>query len=272
MHFKELRIILETKIAPKNYKKPNEFYGVQYGDLENEKNIKRILLTLDLNLEAIHHAIKNKVDLIISHHGLLMKPISYINKILINKLNLLAKFPLNIYILGSSFIGAEEGVSETISNILYLRIEEIFRIKYNKNKLIPIGRICTPLYYPNEDKENFTLEKLLKRIKINFSTDKISYVGNLNRKIKKMCIVGGDTNNSEYLEKAKKHNCDCYISSNINHEISIIAKEIGLNLVNLSHHNTEFFALKKLNNYLSLEFPYDEFLLFETNDSFKTYF
>ena len=78
MLYKDLRTILETKIAPEEFKMTNEFYGLQYGEIDDNKQIKRILITLDINLEVIHYAIKYKVDFIISHHGFLKKPISYI--------------------------------------------------------------------------------------------------------------------------------------------------------------------------------------------------
>ena len=164
MYFKDLRIILENRIAPKVFIKSNEFYGIQYGEINSNKNIKKILISLDINIESIHYAIKHKVDLIISHHGLLKTPIQHINRILINKLNLLSKYPLIIYIIGFPFIAAEEGISETISKMLYLTIDRMFKIKNKKKNLIPIGRICIPKYYPNEQ-DKFTLEKLLIRIK-----------------------------------------------------------------------------------------------------------
>ncbi len=270
MLYKDLRMILETRIAPKKFKMTNEYYGLQYGEINDNKQIKRILITLDANLEVIHYSIKCKVDLIISHHGFLIKPISYINKNLINKLNLLSNYPIKIYILNSSFIAAEEGISKTISDVLYLKIDNIFKIRNKEKKAIPIGRISLPLYLPNDNQE-ITLETLLKRIKSNFNMNNISYVGNLKRKINKICIVGGDTNNINYIEKILKNKCDCYISSNINHKIAMYAKEVGICLINISHHNAELYALKKLYNFLSLEFPYDEFLFFDSQDPFRNY-
>ncbi|MBY9007115.1 MAG: Nif3-like dinuclear metal center hexameric protein [Candidatus Lokiarchaeota archaeon] len=271
MLYSEIQMILKNRISPKIYKKKNEFCGIQYGEIKNDKIIKKVLLTLDLNLAVIHYAIKHKIDLILSHHGFIIRSIDKFNKILINKLNLLSKYPVSIYIMGSPFISVEEGISETISKMLYLRIENLFKVRNNNNKIVPIGRISSPICYPNERKDNFTLEHLLKRIKTNFSMDQVSYVGNLNKELKKICIVGGNTDNFHYLEKAKKKDCDCYISCNINHNNAIYCREIGLDLINLSHHNVELLTLVRLQNYLSLEFPYDEIFLYESDDPFKMY-
>ena len=270
MQYKELRKILENKIAPKIFKKPSEFYGIQYGNIDDEKSIKKIMITLDLNLKAIYYAIKNKVNLIISHHPLLIEPAFNFDKMLINQLNLLSKYPLSIYILNSSFIAAENGISQTIADILYLKINNIFEIKNINEINVPIGRICSPKYYLKK-KNQFHLKDLLKRVITNFNLEIIEYVGNLEKEIKKICIVAGDSENIINLKKALNANCDCYISSNLNHEKAIYANDLGIALIKIPHYSAEFYTLKKLYNFLSLEFPFDEFLLYESKNPFKYY-
>ncbi len=270
MQYKELRKILENKIAPKIFKKTSEFYGIQYGDIYDEKFIKKIMITIDPSLKAIYHAIKNKVNLIISHHPLLKKPAFNFDKKLINQLNLLSKYPISIYILNSSFIAAENGISQTIADILYLKTEKLFEIKNNNGINVPIGRICSPKNY-QEEKKQFHLKDLLRRIIMNFNLEIIEYVGNLEKEIKQICIVGGDSENIIYLKNALKYNCDCYISSYINYEKAIYASDLGLALINIPHYGAEFYTLKKLYNYLSLEFPFDEFIIYESKNPFKYY-
>ncbi|MBN1216748.1 MAG: Nif3-like dinuclear metal center hexameric protein [Candidatus Lokiarchaeota archaeon] len=271
MLLNEILLEIENHISPKIFKKKRELYGIQYGEKKKNKIIKKILLTVDLNLDVIHYAIKHKIDLILSYHGIINSPINNFDKTLINKLNLLSRYPINIFILGSPFISSEEGISETISKILCLRIENVFSIKNYNNEIIPIGRLCSPIYYPNDKKQSFTLEILLQRIKTNLNMNEIYYSGNLNKELKKICIVGGYLNNILYLKKAEKKKCDCYISCNTNHKYITYGKEIGLDMINLSYHNIILLTLIKLQNYLSLEFPYSEFLLFESDDLLRIY-
>jgi len=268
---KEITSLLELKMSPQVFKLNSEIYGIQYGDPSEKKIVKKVLFTIDLSLEAIHYALKNKVNLIISFHGLINNSIQNFNKILINKLSLLVKYPISIFVLNSTFIGAEGGISETIMNALYLTLDKTFDITSKNGKRIPIGRIGVTQDYPYQ-KKSLTLEDLIKRIQSNLELEKISYVGDLSVKIKKVCIIGCDNFlNIKDIEKALKCECNCLISSRFHHKDAIFAKEAGLCLIEISLYKTKMLAMKKLCNILSLEFPYDEFLFFNSKDPFETY-
>ena len=271
MFLQEIHSILLKKLSPKSYKLNSEIYGLQYGKNRINNIIKKVMLTIDLSIEALHFAVRNKVNLIISHHSLIKDPINTFNQNLINKLTLLTKYPISIFILNSSFIAAEGGVSETIAEALYLNIEKTFEINNYKGVKVPIGRICSPKYYLKKD-QKMSLKNLLKRIKTNLELTHVLYVGNLNNKINKICIVGGDTPNIKYLRKALNLECDCYITGKIDYMDAIFGRDTGLTLIEASHYKIEIIALKKLSNILSLEFPYVEFLLFESGDPFKISF
>ncbi|MFX1480698.1 MAG: Nif3-like dinuclear metal center hexameric protein, partial [Promethearchaeota archaeon] len=123
MLLQEIQSILQNKLIPKKFRLNSELYGLQYCQNRTNKLIKRVMLTIDLTIEALHYAVKNKVNLIISHHSLIKNPIEEFNQNIINKLTLLTKYPISIFVLNSAFIAAEGGVSETIANALYLNIE-----------------------------------------------------------------------------------------------------------------------------------------------------
>ncbi len=271
MLLQEIETILSRKISPKAFRLNSEVYGMQYNKKNSNKLIKKVMFTIDLSLEAIHFALRNKVNLIISHHSLIMKPIKKFNPNLINKLTLLSKYPISIFVLNSSFIAAEGGISDTIVDALYLKVESVLEIRTKEGNKIPIGRICSPMNYLNK-KQSIILEDIISRIKTNLNLTYVSYVGDLKKIIKKICVVGGDSSNMNIIKKATNIGCDCYISGKINYFDAIFARDIGINLIETSHYKNEILALKKLYNILSLEFPHVEFLLFESKDPFKTYF
>jgi dinuclear metal center YbgI/SA1388 family protein len=269
MQYQKLKEILQNKIAPINYSIRGNFTGLQYGDIKLEKNISKILICVDLTIDSIYYALKKKVNLIISHHPIFPGKISHFRHLLINKLNLLSKYPISIYILNSPFISSENGISEIIAKTLYLKIDNLFKIKEN-NRTIPIGRICRPLELA-ESNHDFTLKNLLERVRRNLNESNIFYVGELTKRIENICVVGGDTKERKYIIKAVKMGSDCYISSNLNHYLANLAQELGLCIVNISQHDTEMLALQNLRNFLSLEFPHDDFLIFESDDPFKIF-
>ncbi|TFF98850.1 MAG: hypothetical protein EU547_00115 [Promethearchaeota archaeon] len=270
MEYKNLLNILEKEISPKEFKKSSEFYGIQYGNVSDETIIKSLMITIDLNLNVLHFAIKNKINFIVSQSPLLEKPIYKINKTLINKLNLLAQYPLNIFVLNSSFIGSEIGISETISKILYLKTDDVIEIKDKNGKKNPLGRVCYPIHYPNHNKQLF-LKDLLQRIKTHFNLQIVQYVGELDRNLTKICIFPIETQDNILLKKTVEYECDTLITSNITYKQAIFAKEVGISLISIPYYKTSFFTLKKLYNYLSLEFPNDKIFFFEQKNPIDYY-
>ena len=66
----------------------DDFYGLQYGSLLRNYNIHKIVLCLEPTKEIIIKAISLKANLIISHHGLITKPIISINDSLLDQIKL----------------------------------------------------------------------------------------------------------------------------------------------------------------------------------------
>jgi putative NIF3 family GTP cyclohydrolase 1 type 2 len=175
-----------------------------------------------------------------------------------------------VFILNSSFIAAEGGISDTIMESLYLKLEKPLNIKNDRSENVPLGRICLPNSYSQLEKA-LTIENLLKRIKSNFTTDKILFVGESKSEVNKICVVGTEAVDLKYLKKALKNGCDCFISGNFDHNIANYAKDTGLNLIGISLYNCNTIALKKMHNFLSLEFPRDDFYFFETKNPIQIF-
>ncbi len=261
---------LENKIAPKAYKRSSEPYGLIYGNGSKNKVINKVLITVDLSLEAITFAIKNKVNLIISNHGLIIKPISKFDQDLINKLYLISKCPLSIFTMSTPFIVGEGGVTDNIIDVLSLRIEKplIFEVK-NEIK-IPLGRICSSIDFPNQ-KKPLLLETLISRIKQHLNAKFVLFTGDLKQEIKKVCLIIFENSNNSLLKIALKNDCNCFISGRINHKDTIFAREHGLCTIEIPQYLCELVAIKKLKNILGLEYPREEILIFEEKDPYNIY-
>ena len=64
MLLQELESILTEKLAPKIFRLDSEVYGLQYNQGKSNKRLKKVLLTIDLSIGALHYALQNKVNLI----------------------------------------------------------------------------------------------------------------------------------------------------------------------------------------------------------------
>lgn len=69
-------IQLMEEIAPKAYAVPDDKIGLQLGTLNKE--IRKVLVALDVTDEVIEEAIRQQADLIIAHHAIIFRPLPHI--------------------------------------------------------------------------------------------------------------------------------------------------------------------------------------------------
>ena len=269
MYLEEIRSLLENRIAPKTYSLDSEIYGFHYGSTKNEKIIKKILLTVDLTLESIYFAIKNKINLIISVYPLISEPLTNFNSNLVNKLSLLSKFPITIFALNSAIIGAQGGILDTIRETLYLQLDKVFETRSSSGLIIPLGRICLSKGYLNDEK-TITLETLIKRVKANLKMETVNYVGNIKKKINKICIIGAYYNLIDIIKEILKEECDCFIITHIDYQLASYANNMGLSLIEISEFEINSLTIRKLYNLLSIQYPHEEFFIFNALNPLKT--
>lgn len=107
--------------APKEIAWGKDNVGLQIGTTERE--VKNIILSLDLNKKVIDEAIKKKCNLLITHHPLLFKPLKKIdihqNKIA-GFVESLVKNDLTLYSAHTNFDYTKEGVSFQLAKRLKL--------------------------------------------------------------------------------------------------------------------------------------------------------
>ncbi|MFB5759280.1 Nif3-like dinuclear metal center hexameric protein [Paenibacillus medicaginis] len=65
------------QLAPKHLAVPDDRIGLQFGSLQKE--IKQVLIALDVNDEVVEEAISLGADLIIAHHAIIFRPLKTLN-------------------------------------------------------------------------------------------------------------------------------------------------------------------------------------------------
>jgi len=118
MKIKEILNILDN-IAPFCLQESFDNSGIQFADLDTP--ITKALLSLDVTQDVLDEAIKNKANLIITHHPLLFSPLKQITKqknpllfrAIINKINLIA--------MHTNYDLAENGLNDYVGNLLGIK-------------------------------------------------------------------------------------------------------------------------------------------------------
>jgi len=133
------------KIAPFFLQESFDNSGIQFADLDAP--VTKILLSLDVTQDVLDEALKNKVNLIITHHPLLFSPLKQITKqknpllfkIITNKINLLA--------MHSNYDLAENGLNDYVANLL--GIKKIAPLQSSSEKIFKFA-VYVPVQHVNK--------------------------------------------------------------------------------------------------------------------------
>jgi len=118
MKIKELLDMLD-KIAPFSLQESYDNSGIQFADLD--MNIVNILLSLDLTEEVLDEAIKNGVNVILTHHPTLFFPLKQITKQNKPLLFKAITYKINLLAMHTNFDLAENGLNDYVGNLLGIK-------------------------------------------------------------------------------------------------------------------------------------------------------
>ena len=202
MKLSEIIDFLEEKI-PKSLALKGDKIGFKR-DYDLAQNIELIKIYMDLLPEDDDDS---KNTLIITHHPPLFIP----------------KTPT--YTIHSNWDIMDGGANEALAKALDLEVMGYFDENTN------IGRVC------KADKKFIELKN---NILMNFNNVRI--VNNLNDEkiIKKIGIISGfGLKNPDYIHLAKTKDLDILISGDLTQETAILAENLGITLIDLTHHESE---------------------------------
>lgn len=128
MHATGLTIIERfEQLAPKGIAMPNDRIGLQLGSLR--KDVRKVLVALDVTEDVVEEAIREEAELIIAHHAIIFRPLEDLQTDepagrLYAKL---IKHDIAVYIAHTNLDAAEGGVNDLLAGALGLRETELLR-------------------------------------------------------------------------------------------------------------------------------------------------
>lgn len=113
-------IQLMEELAPKAYAVPDDKIGLQIGTLQ--KDIRKVLVALDVTEEVVAEAIREQADLIIAHHAVIYRPLPHIQTDtpagrLYEKL---IKHDIAVYIAHTNLDTADGGINDMMAEAIGL--------------------------------------------------------------------------------------------------------------------------------------------------------
>lgn len=249
------------KFAPEFLKEDYDNVGLMVGD--EQKEVKKVLLSLDCTNEVIREAIELNVDLIITHHPLLFKKPKNIVKgdLLGNKIITLIQKDIALYSCHTNLDSARDGINETLVRMLGFDSDLIIEpAEVDNYKDGGIGRVV-------KLEKELTLDCIIKIIKNNLNVKNMRIVRG-NDKVKALAIINGS--GQDFFYKAKDLGVDCIITGDTTYHFASDFKEMGISIIDAGHFSTEFIAFLNTMEFLKEKFKDVEFITSKkSNDPYE---
>lgn len=192
---------------------------------DDTKDIKKVLVSLDVTEEIVDYALSEGFDLIISHHPLIFRPVSSItmDNNVSRKLIKLISAGVSVISFHTRADKVRGGVNDCLSKLLGL-----YDVKpFGEDALGRIGHLESEMGF-----EDFALF-----VKDALGAEHI-VAADAYAPVYTVALVGGD--GKDYVAAAAEAGADTYVSGRISYNIMEEAPETGLNLIEAGHYATEF--------------------------------
>jgi len=207
----------------------------------SDKEVKNVLVVLDITNEVLEYAGAKDIDLIVSHHPIIFSALkrvtdetllgNYILKILRNDICVIA--------MHTNFDIAKGGMADICSERLGLSNTCVFEItNVCDEEELGIGKI-------GDLKKDMSLDELIKLVKTKFDLSHVSVFGreNINSNIRRVAISPGS---GKGMYKYAVKRADVLITGDITHHEGLDAANDGVCIIDATHYGLEHLFIEKV--------------------------
>ncbi|NYT18682.1 MAG: Nif3-like dinuclear metal center hexameric protein [Methanosarcinales archaeon] len=191
-------------------------------DLDNDVN--RIAVALDPTEYVLKRAAQIGADLLITHHTLIFHSVNLISKELAGLLKIALDNGISLYSMHTNYDRAEGGVNDVLAQ----------RLGLVDVKDVGIGRIGRI--------DECSADVFVNHVSKSLNTH-LQYVGQ-KESIRNVMVFGGSGFKDDFLDVAREHNVDAYVSAELKHDV--LRNYGDILLVDATHYATENPAMEAL--------------------------
>lgn len=231
-----------NKVAPLQLAESYDNVGLLLG--ESQKDVHKVLVTLDVDEMVVQEAKAIGAEMILSHHPLIFTPLKRITGEdgLSRTVMALLKNDISLISMHTNFDSVKFGLGDAFLDKL---ADTLHRASLEGNEENGIGRIA-------DMKEPALFEMLLKKIKQAFGLHSLRYIGDEKKIIRKIAVVNGG--GAEYVYAAKEQGADCFVSGDIKYHQARFAYENDIAFVEVPHYNAEIMFCGMMKELLAKQF------------------
>lgn len=241
------------EIAPAHLAEEWDNVGLLLGDSGRE--VKSILLCLDITGKVAEEAASRQVDMIISHHPLIF---SGLKRILRGSgkgdvLYSLIKNDICVLSAHTNLDVVPGGVNDCLACVLGLQNLQPLK-KYHSDTLKEAmegtgyglgrtGRLANPMNLPD----------FIQQVKVGLRVDNVRLIGRADRRVERVGVFCGSFDDD--LKSIRNAGVDVLVTGDVKYHTAQDAVEMGLCLLDAGHFSTEVVVLPYLERILKERFP-----------------
>ncbi len=194
---------------------------------ELDREVGRVLVSLDATLDAINYAKDNGFDVLVTHHPMLFRGVKSVTEENLSGARIITALKNGIAVMSfhTRCDAANGGVNDALCTALGFEPAEPFGDAESPT----LGRIA---YIPE-----MTACEIALRAKEKLGCPAVRVTGDKNKKIKKLALCGGG--GSDFVYSALAVGCDAYITGEAGYNVTEDAAEEGLVTLELGHFHSE---------------------------------
>ena len=227
--------------------------------------VSSVLTCLTLTPDVAAEAIEDGVQLVVSHHPVLFRPVqkitaeTYEGRMLLD----LIAAGVAVYSPHTGYDSSHEGINQQLAELFELtevgvlrplesglsrncELSEDSRRRDEKSEVVGAGRYGT-LPVP------LTLAQLSQLVKERLDIPHLQYVGEESATIRRVGIACGAA--AEFLQDAIRHGCEAFLTGEARFHACLEARALGIPLILPGHYATERPAMERLARSLAEAFP-----------------
>ena len=214
-----------SSLAPQHYAMSFDNVGLLVGD--GEREVSKILVSLDITAKVIDEAKSLGADLIVAHHPVIFEPLKrvVVGDITSNHVISLIENKISAICMHTNLDAANGGVNDVLADVLRISKDAVLE-PIEDVGIGRVGKLSSPMQF----------DAFLEFVSDALKTDGLRYL-KVNDRVSKVAVGGGSC--GSMLSDAKAQGADTFVTADIKHSQWIEAEEMGLNLIDAGHFSTE---------------------------------
>ncbi len=222
--------------------------GPQTETDQTNTTVNRMLIATYPSARVVTKASQDKSNLLVTYRPLFPFAIDRLSGLDLVRVRLLTKNYISTYVIGSGWLCARDGLNDALIEVLDLQKIGDFSTESDYGQLASIGRVCKPPGVKNHSGfANYVASKL--------NLNMVMFSGDLDDEVGDVLVSAGYHVDMPDIINARKQDIRTLVTGELSPEIRLLAKEEGMNTLELGAFVSEDPGMKRLRDSISLEFP-----------------